>query len=283
MNKYTDWKYVPENLKTKSALKELRLKPTGEAKAIKISYNKRKNKEYLLFDINETISIGEKNPNRIMGSIKGRETFIKNRTCKICNLVGYDDKKPYKDNICPICTNKMEISNLVSSWFSDQYVILDTETTGLDSTAEIVEISVIDMKGNKLYCSLVKPSLSIPKNVIDIHGISNDMVENAPVFKDVWNDVRNIIEGKILLIYNEAFDTRMINQSLNIYNITGIEFDTICIMELFKDYINSSRWVSLSNALYHMDIKHDNFHNSLDDCFATLKLLNCIKNRGRHD
>jgi len=49
-------------------------------------------------------------------------------------------------------------------------VILDTETSGLDSRAEIVEIAVVDTDGRVLVNTLVKPSRPIPPDVSAIHG-----------------------------------------------------------------------------------------------------------------
>src|SRR5690606_33823093 len=54
-------------------------------------------------------------------------------------------------------------------------VILDTETTGLYD-AEIVEIAVIDLGGNILMNTLVRPKNPIPAEVTAIHGINNEMV-----------------------------------------------------------------------------------------------------------
>ena len=42
-------------------------------------------------------------------------------------------------------------------YYNSDFVVLDTETTGLDSRAEIVEISIIDKHGNTLFDSLIKP------------------------------------------------------------------------------------------------------------------------------
>lgn len=55
------------------------------------------------------------------------------------------------------------------------YIILDTETTGLDNTAEIVEISVINDQGEVLLDTLIKPTKPIPGDATAIHGITNEM------------------------------------------------------------------------------------------------------------
>lgn len=64
-------------------------------------------------------------------------------------------------------------------------VILDTETLGLSNHAEICEISVIDAEtGVPLLDTLIKPHHPIPNDVIKIHGITNEMVVDAPGYSE---------------------------------------------------------------------------------------------------
>ncbi len=67
----------------------------------------------------------------------------------------------------------------------EEWVILDTETTGLYD-AEIVEIAIINHCGEMLRATLIKPSISIPAEVTEIHGISDAMVADAPTFPEVY-------------------------------------------------------------------------------------------------
>ena len=86
------------------------------------------------------------------------------------------------------------------------FVILDTETTGLDERAEIVELSIIDKHGNTLFDSLIKPKGCIPYEAEQIHGISNANVENADSWPDVYEGVRKILEDRSVAIYNADTD-----------------------------------------------------------------------------
>ncbi len=58
-------------------------------------------------------------------------------------------------------------------------VYIDTETTGLDSSAEIIEISVVDHDGSVLFDSTVRPKNPIPREAQAVHHISNEMVKDA--------------------------------------------------------------------------------------------------------
>ncbi|MBF4280352.1 3'-5' exonuclease, partial [Vibrio anguillarum] len=95
-------------------------------------------------------------------------------------------------------------------------VILDTETTGLDSDARICEISIIDaLSGDVLYSNLVSPLRSIPDDAQKIHGITDADVQSSPSFDYVWNEIKSILFGKKVIAYNFDFDYRMVAQSLS--------------------------------------------------------------------
>ena len=114
------------------------------------------------------------------------------------------------------CYLNMQALNLTNA------VILDTETTGLDDTAEICEISVIDsVTGDAILNTLIKPKSSIPDEVIAIHGITNEMVVNAPSYVDIYNLLMNIFNEKRVIIYNASYDLRIIQQSAAQYDFSG--------------------------------------------------------------
>ena len=63
------------------------------------------------------------------------------------------------------------------------FVCLDTETTGLDDTAEIIEIGMVKVVDGQIadrYSQLVKPSCPIPEPITQLTGIDNEMVEDQP-------------------------------------------------------------------------------------------------------
>lgn len=92
-------------------------------------------------------------------------------------------------------------------------LFLDTETTGLDKRAEIVEIAVIDLAGETVMESLVCPGKDIPRGATAIHGIRQMDVFNAPSFYMIWPTLHTLITDHALVIYNKAFDVRLIAQS----------------------------------------------------------------------
>ncbi len=85
---------------------------------------------------------------------------------------------------------------------------LDTETTGLSPRegAEIVEVAIVDDLGQPLVNSLIRPSKPIPADASRIHGITDEMVRNAPALGDLWPSIERATAGHHVVIYNAAFD-----------------------------------------------------------------------------
>lgn len=91
-------------------------------------------------------------------------------------------------------------------------VFLDTETTGLDGTAEIIDISVVALDGMVLVDTLVKPKRPIPAASSRIHGLRDHHVANAPGWKDVHEMLVPVLADRTVVIYNVDYDRKIMHQ-----------------------------------------------------------------------
>jgi DNA polymerase-3 subunit epsilon len=84
--------------------------------------------------------------------------------------------------------------------------VIDIEATGTNVTTDrIVEIAIIKLMpdGNRtVKRKLLNPQIPIPQVCVDIHGIDNDMVKDAPTFKQAANDIKQFLDGCDLSCYN---------------------------------------------------------------------------------
>lgn len=84
--------------------------------------------------------------------------------------------------------------------------IIDLETTGTNlATDRIVELAIVKIEvdgARQVKRKLINPQMPIPKGASDVHGITNEMVKDAPIFKQVANEVRQFLEGCDLGGYN---------------------------------------------------------------------------------
>jgi len=167
-----------------------------------------------------------------------------------------------------------------------QPVYLDTETTGLESNAEIIEISIVDHGGDILFESLVRPSQPIPAEATQIHGISNDEVQTSPTWPVVWPEVRGRLFGKVIVMYNEAFDLRMMQQSHARYRLPWKErFNSFDLLKLYAEFRGewnprrgAYRYHSLAKAGQQCGIALPNAHRSTADTLLTRAVLHYIAN-----
>jgi DNA polymerase III subunit epsilon len=160
-------------------------------------------------------------------------------------------------------------------------VFLDTETTGLDPAAEIIEISVIDHDGGVLLYAFVKPARRIPLDAVRIHGTTDGMVEGALTWPEVWPAVEVVLHGRYIGIYNADFDLKMMRQSHYRYGLIW-EFPRnriFDVMKLYAEYTGQQRWVSLETAGRQCGISLPNSHRALDDTFLLREVFRFIASR----
>lgn len=161
------------------------------------------------------------------------------------------------------------------TWLSGPYVILDTETTGLEDSDEIIEICITDMKGSVLFNSLIKPTKKLLKpEIIEKTSIDMDMLKDQPTWPEVWPTIKPLITERQIVAYNAAFDYRLIEQTCEIYDIDHtITYPKQCAMLVFAQYKNV--WNS-----WHGEYKWHKLprgkHRAHGDCKALLKLINKI-------
>lgn len=176
-------------------------------------------------------------------------------------------------------------------WLEQRPVFLDTETTGLDGSAEACEIAIVDFDGSTLLDTLVQPTVAIPNAAIAIHGITNTMVASAPTFSDLRADLYRILHGRLCIIYNAAFDMRILTQSAIAADcyVAWPKIGAVCAMLLYADYRGewdeyhgNNRWFKLEVActLEHIITTGTKAHRAAGDAEMTRRLVEHIA--GRH-
>lgn len=92
-------------------------------------------------------------------------------------------------------------------------IFYDTETTGLNSkTHRVIELAAYDPEQDKTFETFLHPGFPIPADVTAIHGISDEMVKDAPSFSDIAHDFVKFCEGDTVLIAhnNDTFDVHFL-------------------------------------------------------------------------
>lgn len=115
-------------------------------------------------------------------------------------------------------------------------VFLDTETTGLDGHAEIVDIAVIAGDGEVLLDTLVRPIRSIPLVASGIHGIRDADVCGAPTWDTVFHEFDRVTRGRRIVVYNADFDRRIVAQCCAQYALALPESPWQCAMRMYAEF-----------------------------------------------
>jgi DNA polymerase III alpha subunit (gram-positive type) len=180
--------------------------------------------------------------------------------------------------------NRQKIIDYARSKISENPVYLDTETTGLEATDEIIEIAIIDTNGFVIYESFIRPTKIIPAAVTDIHHITNEMVQNSPTWEDQWLKIREILVNHAIGMYNAEFDLRMIQQTLAAHKIPlQDKLNAFDVMKIYSDF--EGNWDSarrrmkryrLEDAGRNMGIPLPNSHRAVDDTKLTRALFHAI-------
>ena len=183
-------------------------------------------------------------------------------------------------------TPRQQAVSIARQRLAQQPVYIDTETTGLDKTAEIVEIAIIDHDGSILFDELVKPVHPIPADAAAVHHITNDMVASAKTWAVHWPTIRSILFGRVIGFYNEEFDMRMIRQTHQNFGLPWKEnFQTFCVMKMYAQFAGqidprrrTYKFHKLENAGRDCGIPLPNSHRAADDTLLTRALLEYMAN-----
>jgi len=165
-----------------------------------------------------------------------------------------------------------------------KFVVLDTETTGIDFRAEIVQIGIIDAAGATLVDTLVKPTRPIPSEATAIHGITDAMVAAAPTIADIADGICSAIRGRVVVIYNAEYDMRLLSQSSRSLGMDTNWRDQaqrwVCAMLAYAEHrgepgrrYGEFKWHRLEVAAGYEGIDVGRSHTALDDCRTTLALV----------
>lgn len=151
---------------------------------------------------------------------------------------------------------RQAIAWAVATATNRQTIYLDTETTGLDGSAEIVEVAAVDYQGRTLLDTLVQPQGAIPRDAEAIHGISNAMVARAPCWPQVYAELSLMLLSGAVVVYNADFDFRMVNQMNHRHGIPACLDGWQCAMNRYSGFAGAwherygnYRWHKLDQAV----------------------------------
>ncbi|MCA5006390.1 exonuclease domain-containing protein [Sphingobacterium bovistauri] len=157
-----------------------------------------------------------------------------------------------------------------------EYAIVDIETTGSYAAGNrITEIAIIIHNGTHIlekFQSLVNPLVPIPFHIQALTGISSEMVEIAPAFKDLATDIYALLNKRIFVAHNVNFDYSFIVEELKHAGISW-RAPKLCTVRLSRKIIPNQSSYSLGKLCQNLGIKIHDRHRAMGDVEATVTLF----------
>lgn len=108
----------------------------------------------------------------------------------------------------------------------DDYIVLDTETTGLpdeNGLPDIVTLGITVVKGREIAESIefeIRPTRTISEEAQAVHGITNEQAAAFGTFESQWNQIAEYFKDQLVVIHNASFDWPILLDHVTRYDLT---------------------------------------------------------------
>ncbi len=161
--------------------------------------------------------------------------------------------KIYNNTKTKYCINEISIRNLLKN----RYCVFDLEATGLDYNNEyIIQIGAVMVENGKVnydktYDTYVKSPIDISSKIEKLTSINNDMIRNAPTFREIHESFKSFVGDSILVAQ------------------CGFEFD----FPLLQSECKRNNLDGFANMMIDTKLLFANLHSKNDNTFSTDYLL----------
>lgn len=157
------------------------------------------------------------------------------------------------------------------------YTVVDTETTGLDPQADrLIEIAAIRVRAGKevaRFETLVKPGRKLSKAIVDLTGITDGELTNAPEPQDALQQFMEFLKDDIIVAHNANFDVNFLYDSMQRCGMKPLEnnfVDTMRLAKCIRPDLSNYKLATLAKAYR---IAQPKAHRALADCGTTMAVL----------
>ncbi|WP_372656094.1 exonuclease domain-containing protein [Halobacteriovorax sp.] len=159
--------------------------------------------------------------------------------------------------------------------FPNGIIALDLEMTGLSPLIDrVIEIAAVKVTpfGEEIFDELIDPQIDIPQFTIDIHGITNDMVQGKRTLDKVLPDFIKFIGSLPLVAHNAKFDSGFIVFGMHQNRLPLGESHVYCSCKFSRYALRGCTNYKLATLTKELEIPLENHHRALDDAIACLKV-----------
>jgi DNA polymerase-3 subunit epsilon len=268
--RYAWWPVVPEQLKTQTQLKELGLAADGPVCGCVAG----RSGWYWLYDVRQARKRRVLAPAQAAALAEGRAAQARQRRAhqEAAEQVYWEaEDAEERAHAAMLAADRARARDWARGLCGRaDWLVLDTETTGLEDGAEIVQLGLLAHNGRVLLETLTRPARAIPVDATAIHGITDAAVAGAPTFPEVYPILLEACGDKWIVAYNAAFDRSMLERACDRASLPPLMNHWDCAMEHYAPYCGDwsafhgdYRWHPLPGAGHRAD----------DDCRSVLDLV----------
>ena len=118
----------------------------------------------------------------------------------------------------------------------DDWLVIDVETTGLGTQAEIVEVALVGPRGGTLLNTMVHPRTPPGPGALRVHGLSAAILCRSPPFEEVHRSLADLLTGRCVIAYNAAFDRHALDNTCRISGVSPISCRWDCAMARYEQW-----------------------------------------------
>ncbi len=157
------------------------------------------------------------------------------------------------------------------------FSVLDVETTGLSpkSGHRVCEVGVVRVRNGRIEDSfqrLIDPCIPIPAEASAINGITQDMLEGAPFFQRIADDLLEFIDDDMLAMYNAPFDMSFLQAEMKAAERPPIANGTVDVLAVARRLLTLPRY-PLWFVAQHLEISESQEHRALGDARIAAEVL----------
>lgn len=282
---YKNWPSVPDTLKSKTKWRQEGYKLKEDAVPQGKIYGKQSHQWIYLYAIEACVPIKAVTAKQSAALKRAHEALQQQRTCDVCGqeevhvkwIMMIDDKKHCRSchavylmeqRELEVVEQQKEVAAAFEEYLHAGAVILDTETTGLSSNDEVIEIAIIDANEAVLFHGLYKPTVAVSAGALAVHGYTDEFLADKPSISTDYDRLKALLTGRTVLIYNASFDDELLHHTLLKHGLAPIEYNSICVMHMMMEYYDSKRFISLANTS-----GYETSHDALGDCYQVLAMM----------
>ena len=166
---------------------------------------------------------------------------------------------------------------LQKKWTDYPIIAIDTETSGQypiqDDLCEIAAVKSINAQEAETYQTLIKPRERMSDFIIGIHGITNEMVAQAPRVDQVIGEFLDFVKDGVIVAHHSPFDLGFLVYDLERQGLSLPHQPVLCSSLISRNSIQGPSNHKLQTLVKYLGLDGGTAHRALDDAKTSLQLL----------